>query len=183
MNTKKIEQQARALISGLIPALEAAEPHGEGEERRKSLFIGTVFSVMPSGKYYLPFACSNVEPCPACKGEGQRFVNRRGQARKLRKVKRQKRRLVEHLFKFHGFAFEGRWPERAAARLAALRRRADYLFPVRTCGHCGGVGSREAAMDEAFQEAMDDEAHKHGACIESGEGDPCDMFLSKSVED
>ena len=35
-----------------------------------TVFLGTVFSMCPSGKYYLPFACSNVNNCPICKGLG-----------------------------------------------------------------------------------------------------------------
>lgn len=35
-------------------------------------FVGTVFTLTPSGKYYTPFACSNVEPCPECDGDGHR---------------------------------------------------------------------------------------------------------------
>ena len=36
----------------------------------RSAFLGTVFSLYPSGKYYTPFACSNIEPCTRCKGDG-----------------------------------------------------------------------------------------------------------------
>jgi hypothetical protein len=29
-------------------------------------FLGTVFALYPSGKYYTPWACSNVDACQAC---------------------------------------------------------------------------------------------------------------------
>ena len=32
-------------------------------------FIGTVFGLYPSGKYYTPYANSNVDDCPRCKGK------------------------------------------------------------------------------------------------------------------
>ena len=32
--------------------------------------IGSCLHLAPSGKYYLPFACSNVDPCPYCEGKG-----------------------------------------------------------------------------------------------------------------
>lgn len=32
----------------------------------RGVFLGTVFGLTPSGKYYAPFACSNVEVCEAC---------------------------------------------------------------------------------------------------------------------
>lgn len=37
----------------------------------KSIYIGKVFDIYPSGKYYTPFAASNLEPCPICEGSGQ----------------------------------------------------------------------------------------------------------------
>jgi hypothetical protein len=33
-------------------------------------FIGTVFTLTPSGKYYMPWACSNLEVCGNCNGQG-----------------------------------------------------------------------------------------------------------------
>src|SRR5215469_11736670 len=43
-------------------------PQGE----MRLLFLGTTFSLTPSGKFYVPFACSNVAgDCPVCKGEGK----------------------------------------------------------------------------------------------------------------
>jgi len=33
-------------------------------------YLGTVFALCPSGKYYMPWACSNVNPCPECHGDG-----------------------------------------------------------------------------------------------------------------
>lgn len=33
-------------------------------------YLGTVFALTPSGKYYMPFACSNVVSCPECGGDG-----------------------------------------------------------------------------------------------------------------
>lgn len=36
----------------------------------RSCYVGTVFSLTPSGKYYMPFACSNVDACEKCEGYG-----------------------------------------------------------------------------------------------------------------
>ena len=36
----------------------------------RGIFLGTVFALCPSGKYYTPWANSNVEDCPRCKGKG-----------------------------------------------------------------------------------------------------------------
>jgi len=37
----------------------------------RGIFLGTVFALLPSGKYYMPFACSNVDLCPRCHGKGE----------------------------------------------------------------------------------------------------------------
>ncbi len=66
-------------------------------------YLGTVFSVMPSGKYYTPFACSNVT-------------------------------------------------------------------------------GAEADRDERYGIALEKAADKYGGWIESGEGDPCDMFFGFQSE-
>ena len=41
---------------------EGQEYTDECGNRIKSLFLGSVFSLTPSGKYYTPFAAGNVEP-------------------------------------------------------------------------------------------------------------------------
>ena len=37
--------------------------------KRASTFLGTVFNIMPSGKYYMPWACSNVTAREAYRDE------------------------------------------------------------------------------------------------------------------
>jgi hypothetical protein len=50
-------------------ALQCIEENEMGDQEGR-MFLGTVFHLMPSGKYYQPFACSNVEACEECKGDG-----------------------------------------------------------------------------------------------------------------
>lgn len=40
---------------------QAWEKSWDGDREERLCFIGTVFNLMPSGKYYMPWACSNVE--------------------------------------------------------------------------------------------------------------------------
>lgn len=98
-------------------AVWEADRDNPGSERR-SVFLGSVFSLTPSGKYYLPFACSNVTPCPQCAGV--------------------------------------------------------------TCEACAGCGSREAHLDELYNEKLAAEAAEHDLYIFNGEGDPCDVFAGES---
>jgi len=50
------------------------------------------------------------------------------------------------------------------------------------CSWCGGIGSREAHLDQEWYEALDKVAEEHGLSIESGEGDPCDLFACVTLE-
>ena len=92
-----------------------------------SLFLGTVFSLSPSGKYYLPFACSNVDLCPRCHGTG-------------------------------------------------------HTTNGKECTWCCGLGSREAWLDQLWQEEIDRIAGRFGLFVFSGEGDPCDLFVGMSQD-
>ena len=67
---KKAELLLKEQINDLIKQAEAS-----GFEKQEGMFeneeylicyVGSVFSIYPSGKYYLPFACSNVDECSYC---------------------------------------------------------------------------------------------------------------------
>jgi hypothetical protein len=84
MRVRDIRVQARQA------ALDAIEEHKhfvatesnlddyKDEDGNVMVFVGTVFSLTPSGKYYLPFACSNVDLCPRCKGKGCSYCGELG---------------------------------------------------------------------------------------------------------
>lgn len=91
-----------------LKSLEAEFGHADVQEdddgnRVKSIFVGTVFALLPSGKYYQPWASGNVT-------------------------------------------------------------------------------EDEARKDEAWFEQAEDELACIGASLESGEGDPCDLFAVKVIE-
>lgn len=45
------------------------------------------------------------------------------------------------------------------------------------------VSAKEQLHDEAYGEAMEEVFERHGMCLESGEGDPCDLFAVWDFED
>ena len=47
------------------------------------------------------------------------------------------------------------------------------------CSWCGGLGCREAWLDQHWREALEREAEKHDCYIAAGEGDACDLFLGR----
>jgi hypothetical protein len=46
--------------SAVVGYMEDAPWAREGDTASRRVFIGTVFSLYPSGKYYMPWACSHV---------------------------------------------------------------------------------------------------------------------------
>lgn len=143
---------------------------GDGESRR--VFLGTVFALCPSGKYYLPFACSNVDPCPACRGTGE-IIPRGVKFRTVKKWRHGIERCRKLFAKRNLVGDVDRLKTQSSYRyyLYAMRRMAG--FP---CELCEGLGSYEAKLDEIFYEKLEAEAEEHGLGIENGEGDPCDVF-------
>ena len=135
MNTDEmIIKEAKEIIENAIKYIENEEPYKDMDGNTlKSVFIGTCFNIMPSGKYYQPFACSNVEKCSKCDGKGE----------------------IMNL---------------------------NYDETVE-CPVCHGLGSEEAYKDQVMQEALEDFANKYGTFVHSGEGDPCDMFVSIVVDE
>ena len=128
-----IQNEAKEIIESALKKIESEESYKDIDGNMlKSVFIGTCFNIMPSGKYYMPFACSNVEKCSNCGGKGE-IVNPNAE-------------IVE-------------------------------------CSVCHGVGSEEAYKDQVMQEALEDYAGKYNAFVHSGEGDPCDIFVSVVIDE
>ena len=71
-------QDAIAEYAAFVAANAATLDDYKDEEGDVLVFVGTVFGLTPSGKYYTPWANSNVEPCPRCKGEGCDFCGQLG---------------------------------------------------------------------------------------------------------
>jgi hypothetical protein len=139
------------------------------EERQ--VYLGTVFSLYPSGKFYMPWACSNVAgDCTVCNGTGYLKNHKRN-----RVVKRALKRWDEMCKKARqrGTLY--------AITKSKLRAKADHIARS-SCPHCGATGSRSAHLDEIWREQAEEELSSIGLCLISGEGDPCDLFAYESRE-
>lgn len=110
------------------------EPLPDDDAWFKSVYLGTVFSLVPSGKYYTPWANSNVEICPRCADSG------------VLPCEEEYPCLSEE-----EFSGEGDIPE-------------DY--------HC------EACQDTTWYQEVESEFDDRGWSLESGEGDPCDLYAT-----
>jgi len=177
-------------LEDLRGELEQAEPQEcfDGDGQEKSVFLGTVFTLTPSGKFYMPWACSNVEPCPTCGGCGEVDSPLAGHLpgsslqalhHKAQEVDWQIRSLA---MRFYGAACEGGWPDHVHVALRETESAVAVLKPRITCPTCGGCGSEEANLDELWREQAESELETIGACLQSGEGDPCDLFAVMSVD-
>jgi hypothetical protein len=168
---------------------ESWEDEYEPGQQVRRVYLGTVFNLTPSGKYYLPFACSNVDACPTCKGKG-RVTPRR---LKRRTIKKWQGRHAATMRRFDGLMGETGAertpptlmrpyrPQNKQAAFAFIDRqpkrfRMRYLNVGTECTACNGTGSREAYLDELWNEAATEALQSIGASLESGEGDPCDLF-------
>lgn len=148
----------------------------DGDRQEKYVFLGTVFALTPSGKYYTAFACSNVDPCPACNGHGEIINVKRRTAKKWRAARERCWRLAEK----YGLA----------GNIEQLQKHSWYRYYRKTfaqsanwqCPLCEGLGSYEAKLDEIFNDLLEREAEEHGFYIQNGEGDPCDIFAAMSRE-
>lgn len=119
---KEVEQDAKALAAWAIANIDIRGETYEDMEGNtvKGVYLGSIFNNTPSGKYYLPFACSNVEACHICGGRG--------------------------------------------------------------CGYCGNLGSREAYLDQIYQETLEEALDAGGLYYTSGEGSGEDMFAEKLIK-
>ncbi len=140
----------------------------DGDSQMRGLFLGTVLALYPSGKYYLPFACSNVDACPECKGAGSHPAHpKRRIVKKWYAASKARRRRIDRM------RAQGADEDKT---VRPYFMRTKYQPLTRECKFCNGVGSREAYLDELYREKLEAEAAEVGLSIENGEGDPCDVF-------
>lgn len=144
-------------------------------------YLGSSISIYPSGKFYMPFACSNLEPCPHCNGLGN-VTNLNGNLALHEEAKEEARVLRTALMAKYGPYFTGKWPAFQLEALAELDARRDEFSLLVTCPFCGGCGSQEAHLDEIFSEALNQVADEHGGWIGGSDGDGLDVFFYIAVD-
>lgn len=151
------------VVRGLVDR-EDWEPDEPGRECR-AVGLGSVMSLTPSGKYYMPFAHSNLRPCPGCNGKGR--VRSRVKRRVLKKWANRNQRQRQLWVQRYRAAPNWPWHVRVASdHLNALVARGDN-----GCLRCGGSGSHEAYDDEKWYEAAEAALDAVGLCLQSSEGD------------
>ena len=153
----------------------------DGDECR-SVFLGTIFSICPSGKYYQPWAAGNVEMCVLCGGMGT-VKNIMADVALYKFWRNAGNDIRAEAIESFGFIRLGKWPQRAMRILETVDNLSERFRPNIECPQCGGVGSTEALLDEIWREKADAVYESRGFSIESGEGDPCDIFAVQYKSD
>ena len=153
--------------------LDASEIFEDEEENRyQSIYLGSSYNVMPSGKYYLPFAHSNLNICEKCDGSGQ-IDNPKGKTKSYNRAERQIKILIKKLSDTY-------WnmPLGYRNRLDVLRKRKEYYQPYITCPICGGCGFPEAYQDELWTTQAEKELESINAYLHY-DGD--DIFINRYI--
>ena len=184
MDVKQCKRAAREYIRSAKDEIDSADIQEDIDRGRiRSVYLGSIIN--PSGKYYTPFACSNVDNCHACKGSGKSK-----QVHTCENCMGSGARYVIEIARATNESLAD-----CTARLESTNVKwlddkhiefecsscdgAGYIYS--DCRLCGGIGSREAYLDEVFFEELDAAASNAGGWIESGEGDPCDTFYCEAV--
>lgn len=129
----------------------------------RQVFLGTVFALMPSGKYYTPWANSNVQVCFNCANAGGLPCDELVPC-----VMPEPLRLGQAYYDtIEGFVLD---------KAGSFQEATCYKDYPQAEYHC------EACADALYAEALEAEAEAQGLWITSGEGDPCDIMIGQSKD-
>lgn len=74
MNKTEIKNMAAEIVWDAVqelPDTEHEESWCDEDLLVRAVYLGSAIHIMPSGKYYTPWANSNVDPCDVCNGRGE----------------------------------------------------------------------------------------------------------------
>jgi hypothetical protein len=186
LTTVNYQRQIPALARDLERQKARAEStEDEDGQTYRTVYLGSVMGLAPSGKYYMPFACGNVSPCPDCLGTGKAHDRRYHPPRQ--KPPRQPCRICDGTGQRLATSFinqmwlDGQGLAVGDAFPCNCCEGRGTLFS--DCACCGGIGSQEAWEDEKYWEALEAAAGRAGGWIEPGAGDPTDVFFCFPAEE
>lgn len=147
----------------------------------RAILLGSVFSLYPSGKYYTAFACSNLEICPKCGGNGS-LSNPKRDPKANAVYKKYRLELSKDVVAKYGGWANGGWPEEVLKKVARLDSLIEGSESSIECPKCHGLGSEEAYLDQQFRDQLELEASAMGLYIRESEGDPCDILIAQCMD-
>jgi hypothetical protein len=162
-------------IKALLEAADAEPVDDDPDQVQRTVYLGSVLNLTPSGKVYTPFANGNVRRCPFCHGTGNvdnPFVD----DALLESARAERSAIID---KCREFGLFQDWPADQQDRSKALDAISEWARPILGCPHCCSMGSREAHEDDVYREYIEDKADELGAFITGSEGDGCDILIAK----
>ena len=135
-------------IKEMVEAESWEDDYENKGSQLRTVMLGSIFTITPSGKMYAPFACSNVAGCAGCNGTGH--VKSRYKRRVLKKWAARQKARAKWVAQY-GYANE--WPAHILAKSAKLN--SLNLRDNPCCTRCGGMGSAEAHDDEQWRQEME----------------------------
>lgn len=157
-------------------AYESQEPGSNTLTQR--VLLGSLIN--PSGKYYVPFAASNVAgDCPVCEGRCHVYNPAadkavRNRARDIDYL------LTPRLSKRYGFYAD--WPTVWQKAICGVRDRQESAASRLTCPMCAGLGSESACDDAEWRTAFDKILLPLKLYLENGEDDSTLYFVCRYTE-
>jgi hypothetical protein len=150
----------------------------------RRVYLGTVFGLTPSHKFYMPFACSNVWGCDVCHGTTMLAPRVKNRVQKKRYARKDRAyRIVQKQLRGYVQRDEyGHVPTPVRIQAVARWKRACKFSELASCPHCGGSGSREAHLDSIWRESVESAFESIGVTLANGDGDPCDLFAEEYRE-
>lgn len=160
----------------LLKDFDEAEVH----HGMKYVYLGSILEMGPSGKFYTPFACSNVTPCPKCKGTGG-TPNKHHKKKKHDRLEVKLIKLTMATIQKYGSYWN--WPPETQTKINKIRKQQRHWQQHNECDQCGACGSQEAWLDEKYWCQIEMDLEEIGAFRTSSEGDGCDVLAAMVVED
>lgn len=145
-------------------------------------YLGSILSLSPSGKFYTPFAHSNVNPCGRCKGIGKNRHKKIACSICAGSGIRTAQEYMNLDPSKGGFTRDDGSPIAIGETFACNVCHGSGEVPTE-CRACGGLGSSEAYRDSVWNEVLEEIAGEHNGSVGSGDGDGCDLFFDIAVDD
>jgi hypothetical protein len=158
---------------------EDAETYEDDDGNKlKTIYLGDIRDITPSGKVYTPFAHSNLNSCNKCKGEGS-VKNEHGKKHNYTRALKKHNQIIKELNKYEN------WRDAQITlrnKFIKTSKQMNWFNEMETCTECYGLGSLEARLDQDFWEKLQSELDEISAWNHESEGDGCDVMVSIGVD-
>ena len=136
----------------------------------QTIYLGSILNLTPSGKMYMPFACSNLNPCTKCNGEGV-IRNEHGKRKKYENTRKKRTQLLRTYKK----------TQHNKNKEKKLWKQENQWKQMKTCPECDGLGSLEARLDQDWWEQLEIELDEINAWAHESNDDGCDILISREA--